>query len=67
MDNSEYLLSMANISKILCLILSYVIVKFCKAYSSMFFLCCNKAILTIHTKILAKSYKCFKIGWPSDK
>ncbi len=39
--------SMANISKILYLILSYENVKFCIAYVGIF-LCCNAAFTTLH-------------------
>ncbi len=41
--------SIAIISKILYLFLSYKIVTFCKAYSSINSLCCNAAIPILHT------------------
>ncbi len=40
---------MAIISKILHFILSYEVITFCEAYSSIIFLCWNAAIPTIHT------------------
>ncbi len=43
--------SVANISKILGILISlYEIVKFCKAYSSIF-CCCNAAISLLHRQI----------------